>query len=73
MAGFSDSVSNVWVVRSGHGLDVEGFPSEIGAIDRLIRQALVRGGADMKPKIESAVAEALKHLDERDGPISEGE
>lgn len=63
MGGLRDGVSKLWILRAECGLDMDGYRDEIEAIDALVRMALVRGTVDAKPKIEAAVAEALKHLD----------
>lgn len=59
----SDGVSKLWVLRREHGLNISGFTSEAEAIGYLIRHALSFGPPEAKAQIESAVAEALKHLD----------
>lgn len=61
--GISDGVNKLWILRTNRGLDVDGYKDEIGAIDALVRQALINCGPEIKSKIEAAVAEALKHLD----------
>lgn len=65
--GFSDGVSKLWIVRTRGGLDVDGFKDEPEAIDRLIRTALTRAAEeqlpDLKARIGSVVADALKHCD----------
>jgi hypothetical protein len=77
MSGFHDGVSKVWIVRIGPGqaLDVDGFPGDVEAIDRLIRHAVVRdSGEAMKARIRAAVDDALEHMDDDgEGPASEGE
>lgn len=73
MAGFSDGVSTVWILRAGKSLDVDGYETDLCAIQALIRRALVRGGPEMKPWIMEAVDAAMRHLDDADGPASEGE
>jgi hypothetical protein len=73
MSGFSDGVSTVWIVRAGKGLEVDGYETDLCAIEALIRRALVRGGPEMKTGVMEAVDAAMRHLDEGDGPASEGE
>lgn len=73
--GFHDGVSKLWVTRiDNRSLDVDGFDDDVEAIGALIRHALVRDHSDaMKSRIRAAVDDALKHIDEDDGPRSEGE
>jgi hypothetical protein len=73
MAGFSDGVSTVWIVRAGKGLEVDGYETDFCAIEALIRRILARGGPEMKAGIMESVDAAMRHLDETDGPASEGE
>jgi hypothetical protein len=73
MAGLSDGVSKLWILRAGSGLNIQGHKDDLEAIDALIRHALVFGPADMKRRIEKTAANALKHLEDetRKGPESE--
>ena len=72
MAGMSDGVSRLWILRRNGALDIEGFKDELG-IDALIRHALIYKGPEMKQLIEDTVKHALTHLDDEppasdDGP-----
>jgi hypothetical protein len=72
MAGFSDGVSTVWIVRAGKGLEVDGYETDLCAIEALIRRVLARGGPETKSFVMASVDAAMGHLDETDGPRAKG-
>lgn len=67
MSGFHDGVSKIWLVDRDHGaLNLDGFGSNIQAIDRLIRREMIRDdGEKNKAAIRLAVEDALRHLEPR--------
>lgn len=71
--GFHDGVSKLWVTRiDKRSLDVDGFDDEAEAIGALIRCAMVRDSSDAaKARIRAAVDDALRHMDEDSGPVSD--
>ena len=69
-----DGVNRLWILRVNRGLDLDGFPSELEAIDWLIRHMLVRSSdrAVVKHSVRSTVEHALRHLDEEDADTDDG-
>jgi hypothetical protein len=62
-----DGVNNLWILRSGRGLSVDGFKDEVEATSYLIRSLLAKSTNDLsaaKARVEAAVADALKHMDD---------
>jgi hypothetical protein len=60
-----DGVNKLWIVRTLGALKIDGHKTDIEAIGSLIRHALTFSkDPDIRTRIESVVAEAMKHTDE---------
>jgi len=65
MSGFNDGVSKIWVMRTKHGLDIDGFKTPVDAIAQLVRSEMGRDSTpEHKALIRDRVEEALRHMDE---------
>lgn len=66
MSGFNDGVSKIWIMRTRHGLDLDGFKTPVDAIAQLVRSEMVKDDSDKnKALIRERVEKALRHMDER--------
>lgn len=66
MAGMSDGVNKLWIIRKPRGsLDIDGYSSNLEAIDHLIRCCLVVDPS-CASEIQATVDGALRHLDEEE-------
>lgn len=66
MSGFNDGVSKIWIMRTLHGLDIDGFKMPVDAIAQLVRGEMVKDSSRKnKALIRERVEEALRHMDER--------
>lgn len=62
-----DGVSKIWVMRVVHGLNIDGFKTEIQVIEHMVRCAMLNDDSDAaKTTIRATVEKALRHMDDAD-------